>query len=424
MQRVVIVGGGVIGLSAAFALERRGCQVTVIEARTPGHGASFVNAGWVTPSLAGPLPAPGLVRTSLRWMLHADSPLYIRPRIDPDLLRWLVAFWRRCNARAYQAGLEATAELNRRTMPLYDDLAAAGVAFEMHRAGLLLAACSPAALEADLAEIEPLRSFGIEVRGPLHGDELRELEPALGPAITGALWVASERHVRPDSLTQGLVRYLHGRGVVIHTGTTVTGFEASAGRVSAVLTDRERFAADAAVICAGAWTGKVARMAGVQLPFQGGKGYCLDFVPPPREVRHPIYLHEARVAVTPLHGMVRLAGTMEFSGLNETIRPARVAAIARQAARCLTGWPAEYRRATVGCGLRPMTPDGLPVIGLLPGYRNLAVASGHAMLGVTLAPATAEALADLMTTGQAPPVLKPFDAGRFRQQELRRSPDA
>jgi D-amino-acid dehydrogenase len=415
VQRVVVIGGGVIGLCVAVALERRGCGVTVLEAKTTGHGASFVNAGWIAPSLAGPVPAPGLVRTSLRWMLRPDSPLYIQPKPNLDLLRWLIAFWRRCNARDYRAGLEATAELNRRTMPLYDELAAAGVTFEMHQSGIVLASFSPAALERDLAEIESLRPFGVEVQGPFHGDTARELEPALGPAIAGAVWVTTDRHIRPDALTQGLVRHLHGRGVVIRTGTTVTGFEGTNGQITAVLTDRGRLEAEAVVICAGAWSGQVARLAGVRLPIQGGKGYCLDFAPPPREVRHPIYLHEARVAVTPLEGMVRLAGTMEFSGNNDTIRPARVAAIARQAACCLSDWPADYRQAEVDRGLRPMTPDGLPIIGLLPGHRNLAVAGGHAMLGVTLAPATAEALTEMLTTGEMPEVLRPFDPGRFRR---------
>jgi D-amino-acid dehydrogenase len=155
-------------------------------------------------------------------------------------------------------------------------------------------------------------------------------------------------------------------------------------------------------------------MAGARVPIEAGKGYSLDYAPPPRPIGTPLYLHEARVAVTPFVDSVRLAGTMELSGLNEIIRPGRVAAIARAAAACLRDWPADSSRATtVWTGMRPMTPDGLPVIGLLPGYGNLAIAGGHAMLGVTLAPATGEALAELLTTGQAPSVLAPFDPARF-----------
>ncbi len=412
-QRIVVVGGGVIGLCAAFALERRGCRVTVVTDGEPGQGASSVNAGWIVPSLSEPVPAPGLVRTSLRWMGRPDSPLYIQPRPNPDLVRWLIAFWRRCNARDYAAGLAATAELNRQTFALYDDLAAAGVRFERHRTGVLFAYVSPAALEHDLRGLEPLRQFGMDVPAPIWGDDVRELEPALGDQITGGFWFAQEQHLRPDSLIAGLVNSLQERGVEIRTRTRVTGFDRDKTRITNVRLERGRLETDAVLIAAGSWTPAVARLAGARVPIQPGKGYCLDYAPPPVPVQHALYLHEARVAVTPLHGLTRLAGTMEFSGVNTHLRPERIAAIARAGATALRDWPADPAIATAGTGMRPMTPDGLPVIGLLKGFRNLAVAAGHAMLGVTLAPATAEAIAEVMTTGRVPEVLRPFDPGRF-----------
>jgi D-amino-acid dehydrogenase len=412
-QRIVIVGGGVIGLCAAFALQRRGCRVTVLTAGEPGEGASAVNAGWIVPSLSEPVPAPGLVGTSLRWMRRSDSPLYIRPRPHPDLAHWLISFWRHCNARDYTAGLAATAELNRNTFALYDDLAAAGVRFEQHRTGVLFAYVSPAALEHDLRAAEPLRQFGIDVPSPLWGDAVREIEPALGNAITGGYWFAQERHVRPDSLIAGLVDYLTAHGVDLRPRTGVIGFDRERDRITNVRLQRGRLETDAVLICAGAWTPAVVRLAGARLPIQPGKGYCLDYAPSPVPVRHALYLHEARVAVTPLTGLTRLAGTMEFSGLNDRIRPERTAAIARAGATALRDWPTDPAIARAGTGPRPMTPDGLPVIGLLKGFRNLAVAAGHAMLGVTLAPATAEAIADVITTGRLPDVLRPFDPARF-----------
>ena len=162
MERVVIVGGGVIGLSTAYALHRRGCPVTVVDAGPARRAASHGNAGWIVPSLSGPVPAPGLVATSLRWILRPDSPLYVRPRADPGFLRWLLAFWRRCNAGDYRAGLEATAALNARTMELFDAWRADGVAFEEHRNGLAFVYRSRAELERDHAALEPLRPFGYE----------------------------------------------------------------------------------------------------------------------------------------------------------------------------------------------------------------------------------------------------------------------
>lgn len=412
MQRVVVVGGGVIGLCTAFYLQRAGADVVVVSAGPLGTGASAVNAGWIVPSLSAPVPTPGLVRTSLRWMLRSDSPLYIRPRADLDLVRWLLTFWRRCNPKDHLAGTEATAELNRQTMGLFDDLRGAGVSFEYHKQGLLFAYESSSELEHDLRALEPLRAFGLDLPSPLWKDALHEFEPSLTDAINGGYWISGERHVRPDTLTTGLAEFLSGR-VQFKPNQPVLAIEHANGRATAIRTAREKIEADAVVICAGAWAGRVARLAGVRLPMEGGKGYKLDYSPPPTTVNHALYLHERRVAVTPLNGMIRLAGTMEFSGLNDLIRPARVAAIARAGVASLRDWPADPAVAQIGSGLRPMTPDGLPIIGWLPGFHNLAVASGHAMLGVTLGPATGSAIANLVTTGQTSAEIAPFNPARF-----------
>lgn len=418
-ERVVVVGGGVIGLGAAWALAKRGWAVTVLDAAAPGSGASSGNAGWIVPALSGPVPAPGLVRTSLAWMARPGSPLYIKPRLDGELARWLLAFWRHCTARDYRAGLDATMTLNARTMALYDELQADGVACERHAAGLLCAYRDRRACEHDLRALEPLTAHGYDLPPLLDGGAVRDLEPALAPAVTSGYFLPGERHLRPDGLIAGLVSHLTGRGVAIRPGTPATGFEIAiqgqpgGRRVTAVATPDGRIAADAVVIAAGAWTPGVARLAGVRVPIQAGKGYHLDYAPAPVAVGRAVYLHEARVAVTPLAGLLRLSGTMEFSGLNREIPPARVAAIARAGQRYFRDWPAVPGGAATWSGMRPMTPDGLPVIGRAPGFGNLALASGHAMLGVTLAPASGEALADLLTTGRVPDVLQPFDPGRF-----------
>jgi D-amino-acid dehydrogenase len=198
--------------------------------------------------------------------------------------------------------------------------------------------------------------------------------------------------------------------------TGVIGIEHRQGRVSAVATPDGRITARHVVVCAGAWTPVVLRLAGARMPIEAGKGYSLDYAPPPdlsHPVRRPLSLHEARVAVTPLDGCLRLAGTMELSGLNHRLESSRLAAIARAGDAYLHGWPADPPRPRVWTGSRPMTPDGLPVIGLVPGFSNVAVASGHAMLGVTLAPVTGEAIAELLTVGKRPEGLAPFDPGRF-----------
>jgi D-amino-acid dehydrogenase len=420
MEPVVVIGGGVIGLCSAFALRQRGVPVIVYAGIAPEQAASHVNAGWIVPTLAEPVPAPGLIATSLRWMLRSDSPLYIDPRLmrQPDFLRWTLRFWQHCNATDYKAGMLATAAFGARSMDLYDALRAGGVEYEEHRDGLLFAYRSAETLEQDYAALEPIRRFGFEMTPILNGSAVRDLEPALAEAVTGGYWLPQERTVRPDTLVQGLRAALQQHDVEIRD-VQVSGIETSGARASAVFAEGERQPASQIVVAAGAWTAGLLRPLRVPVPVTAGKGYSIDLAPQPlaEPVRRPLYLHETRVAITPMNGMIRLAGTMEFSGINHTLRQERIAAIARNAAWAIRAWPDPTPTSGPGVrvwtGMRPMTPDGLPVIGWLPGYRDIAVASGHAMMGVTLAPATGESVADLLTTGVLPDVARPFDPARF-----------
>lgn len=421
MKPVVIIGGGVIGLCTAYFLQQRDIPVTVLDAGPAEQAASHINAGWIVPAMAEPVPAPGLIATSLRWMLRSDSPLFIDPRAlrDPAFLRWTLRFWRHCNHESYGRGVHALAAFGRRALPLYDAMRAAGVAYEEHRDGVLFAYRSPAALEHDYAKLETMRGYGYSVSPMLSGKILREMEPALSETVQGGFLFPDERSLRPDSLVQGLGAYLRERGVEIRSASPVSGIETTNGRATAVFTRGERIPAETVVVAAGAWTGALLRPLRVDVPVVAGKGYSIDLSPQPvtPPVSRPLYLHETRVAVTPLNGMIRLAGTMEFSGLNHHLRPERIAAIANSAAWAIQGWPAVTPTSGPGVscwtGPRPMTPDGLPVIGWLPRYRGIAIASGHSMAGISLAPVTGEAIAEMIATGTGPEAIGAFDPARF-----------
>jgi D-amino-acid dehydrogenase len=408
----VIVGAGVIGLLTAYELRRRGVEVILVDKGQPGAACSSGNTGWVVPSFSGPLPAPGLVRTSLKWMLSRTSPLYIKPRLDPDLVRWLWGFWRHCNPRDHQSGLDAVAGFGRRTMPLFDALQADGVSFEMHADGVLFAFLDERIQHQVFNELRELQHYGYGVPESLDAKAVHELEPQLSGPVVGGVFVPGERHLHPESLMDALVQRLGGMGVSVRPGTEVTGAELRGGRATGILTSAGRIEGDTFVIAAGAWSAVVSKQFGFTFPLQAGKGYSLTLPNPPIKLRRPIYLEEARVACSPFARSLRLAGTMELSGMDATLDARRIAPMEKAASTYFMGWDNGTAR-TAWMGMRPVTPDGLPVIGRVPGLGNVFLAAGHAMMGITLAPVTGVAIADLVT-GQASDLdLAPFDPARF-----------
>lgn len=414
-ERIVIVGGGAVGLATGYFLQRAGAEVVVLERGHVGDGASRGNAGWVTPMLSAPIPAPAVRQYALRNIARPSSPLFIPPRLDPALALWLWRFWRYCNRRDHQAGLAAMAELNRRTMPLFDELQRDGVAFAMWQKGLLFAFLTERGAARELGALQELARFGYEVpHVPLDSSAMRRLEPALSPRVSGGFLLADERHVDPETLTRGLADRLLGGGAVIRERLAVTGFETRGDRVVAAISHGERIEADRVLLAAGAWTKPLARKLGVDVPVQGAKGYSFT-VRTDEPPAHPLYFGEAKVGVSSFHnGRTRVAGTMELSGLNEKIHQRRVGSIAEQARIYLGDWAGGPVEDVWG-GMRPLTYDGLPVIGRSGRYTNVYVSTGHAMLGITLAPATGEALAELIMTGRSPGVLHPFTPQRFQK---------
>lgn len=415
VSRTIVIGAGVIGLLAAHELVRRGEHVIVYDQGRPGAACSAGNAGWIVPSFSGPLPAPGLVAGTLGTLVNSANPFYVRPRLNLDLGRWLWEFWRHCNPRDYEAGYEAIVALNRGTMAGFDALEAAGVEFEMHRAGLLYVFLSDAGRGHHLDDLARLTRHGYAPPRELTGAEVRQREPGLSPAVIGGLLVEGERHVRPETLAGGLADRLTHMGAQVRSGIEVTGVVRRGHEVRAVATPEGQAAADRVLVAAGAWSGLLARRIGFRLPLLPGNGYSITVCRPALRLGHALHLSEARLACSPFRGALRVAGTVEITSIATGINRVRIAAIRTAASRYLNNW-AEGAGAVEWMGMRPFLPDGLPAIGRAPGFDNLYVAAGHGMLGITLAPATGAAIADLMVRGRADVDLAPFDPGRFTRR--------
>ncbi len=414
-MRVVIVGAGLLGLTLGYELAQRGAEVEVLDARACGLGASAVNAGWVVRAAAAPVPAPGLVLKSLKWMTRKDSPLYIKPSLDPAHVRFMVRMWRHCNVRDFREGFAAQLALAESTNEMLDDYVRDGVTFESHSSGLLMAFLNRHNLDHHLDELDIAASFGLDPQVHL-GDAVREIEPALRDGMGGGIYFPHERHLDPVQLTTSLRRRITELGGTITENSPVDRVERLHERIVAIRSGERRFAGDAFVVAAGAWSGRVAGLFGSPLPIRPGKGYAVDIAPPPIELRGAINLSDAKVAVTPYDGRLRLSGTMEFAGLDEVVNDARVQAIAQAPCAYFPDYVAPSPVPVAGGGMRPMTPDGLPIIGSLPGTDNAYVSSGHGMLGLTLAPGTARALATRILGGALPPRLLPFRPARFIRQ--------
>ncbi|WP_234383223.1 NAD(P)/FAD-dependent oxidoreductase [Streptomyces dysideae] len=285
----------------------------------------------------------------------------------------------------------------------------------MHKAGVLLAFETRERYEEQCASLGVFERFGM-VPAHLHGNAVQTREPALNSRTCHGLYFPDDRQVEPDSLTQGLLKRCQELGVQIHEHTPVRRFLRRGDTVTGVLTDKGEITGDTLLLAAGVWTGPMTRELGVPLPIRPGKGYSVDYSPAPLQLRTSLTLEDARVAVTPLNGFLRLAGTMEFGGLEENINLRRVAAIKKAAADSFTDWGNPPGEAKPWAGLRPMTPDGLLLIGRLHPLPNVYVASGHGMLGLTLAPATAEIITEAITRQRLPAVAEPVSPLRFTRR--------
>jgi D-amino-acid dehydrogenase len=410
--KVAVIGGGVVGLGTAYELARAGAEVTLVERDRLGAGASSGNTGWVTPALcAVPVPGPGVVGQALKWMLRPDSPFLLRPRLDPGFAAWLWRFRSACAPARFSAGLQALVAHNRGAVGALLDWQAQGVEFESYREGTIFAALTEAALrnEHELYARLQAEGFPVEVE-LLSGDEAREREPALSDRVVAGLFSHGEWHVRPESLTAGLADAVRRCGCEVREGVTVTRLEREREGWRLATTSGE-IDAERVVVTASVWSSDLLRPLGYRLPLEAAKGYSITATGEGTRPSHAVYLLEAKVACSPFADGVRLAGTLELAGRDLALNRTRVRAIERAAETYLRWRP-------VGpdlewAGLRPLAPDGLPVIGAVPGCQGLFVSTGHGMAGITLAAVSAQLLSPLVLNGIEPRELAGLSPARF-----------
>jgi D-amino-acid dehydrogenase len=403
LKQILVIGGGVVGLCTAYYCSQKGHQVTVIERRGPDYeGCSFGNAGLVVPSHFVPLAAPGMVALGLKWMWNPESPFYIKPRLDWDLLSWCWKFYRAANPAHVTRSAPLLRDLNVASRVCYEELASDSTYdFQLVKKGCLNLCRTEHRLEEEAKVAAVAHQLGVPAE-VLDRKQTTALEPNVHTDIVGAVYFPTDCHLTPQKFVLGMRERLLKENVKILWSTEATGWRAERGRVTAVQTSHGDFSAEEYVICSGAWSPVVARDLKLQLPMQAGKGYSLTISQPRRSPRIPAILTEARVAVTPMGSSLRFGGTMEIAGLNEDLNPARVRGILKSVPRYYPDFTADdFREVPVWRGLRPCSPDGVPYVGRTGQFSNLAIATGHAMMGLSLGPISGRLIAELLS-GEKP----------------------
>jgi D-amino-acid dehydrogenase len=414
-KNVVIVGAGVAGLASAYYCLERGHAVTILERGPVDHDCcSLGNAGFISPSHFVPLAAPGVVGKALRWLGDPESPFWVRPRLDPSFLAWSLRFWRAARPEVARRAGPLLRDLSLASRSLFEELARrTDNEFGLTEEGLLLLFRSEAALDAERGHVAQSQALGMAAT-ILDRAGVAALEPDLTLDVIGGVLYPMDAHVTPQRFCATLARLVRERGGRFVWDAEVTGWRSGSRSIRAAVTTRGEEAGDEFVVAAGSWSRAVLRPAGVKIPLEPGKGYSLTLPEPPERPRRSLLLQEARVAITPMGSAVRVGGTMELGAGSLGINPPRIRGIVRSMGRYLPAFTPE-RFAGIGpwCGLRPCTPDGLPYIGRSARHENLLVATGHAMLGLSLGPVTGSLVAALVS-GDAPAIdLAPLRPERF-----------
>ena len=412
-KNIVIIGGGIVGLSTAYYLRKTGHEVTVIDKSDITSGASFVNAGYITPSHIVPLAAPGMIATGIKMMFNSASPFYMKPRLDKDFLQWSWYFHKSSTKAKVEKAIPIIKDINIISRELYSDIKQSGDlgTFQLERKGLLMLYKTEKSYQHE-AEVAKKASFlGLEVK-ELNKEELRKVEPNIKIDALGAIHYECDGHTTPTEFMPKMLHYLKEAGVTIKTNEEVLKILTNEKNVTQIQTSKNNYKPDEVIIAAGSWSGQLSKQLKIKLPLQAGKGYRIN-VKRETGISLPAILMEAKMAVTPMNGFTRFAGTMEFSGINNTIVPERVKAIANGAR---TFYPElqikDDEIAAASTGMRPVSPDGLPYIGKSETLKNLTFATGHAMMGWSLGPATGKLVSEIINEQKLSMNIDAFDPSR------------
>lgn len=411
-KNIVIIGGGIIGLCSAYYLQKEGHQVRIVDQSDMSSGASYVNAGMITPSHFIPLSSPGIITQGIKWMFDSQSPFYIRPRLDSDLLQWSWFFKKSATKKHVEKAIPVIKDINIMGRDLYHEIKASKeFDFHLEKKGMMMYFQSEKAGEEEWDIGQKGIEAGLNVQ-LLSKEEIKKYEPHIDLKVKGAVYFDSDAHMTPEEFVTKMKAHLLSKGVEINSGIRVEDFNCIEDKIFSLKTSEGVISADDFVLASGSWSGQIAKKLNTQILLQAGKGYCID-VQSKTGIQIPSILVEARVAVTPMNGFTRFSGTMEIDKINHDINPKRVKAIAHAAEDYYKNVKVNSKEIDgATCGLRPCSPDGLPYIGRINAFKNMTIAAGHAMMGWSTAPATGKLVSEIISEKNLSLNLDPFHPNR------------
>jgi D-amino-acid dehydrogenase len=410
-KKITILGAGVIGLSTALYCARRGMKVTIIDQKLRQRdGCSFGNAGMIVPSHFIPLAAPGMVKLGLKWMWNPESPFYIKPRLNLDLIIWGLKFWKAASKDRVNAAAPVLRDLSLLSRQCYEEL---NLDFGLVKKGLLMLCKKQQTLDEEGHMAVLANQLGIPAE-VLDAKATAALDPAVTMDVCGSVFFPKDCHLAPSRFISAVEAELLKLGVEMLWGAEVRGFKVEGETLRAVNTSIGQVESQEVVLCSGVWSAELAKELDLKLPMQAGKGYTLTLINPKQLPELCSICSEARLAVTPMDGLLRVGGTMEIAGTDESITPRRVRGITRAFPDYFPAFnERDFDDVKPWSGLRPVSPDGMPYIGRTQRWKNLTLATGHAMMGLSLAPATGKIIADVLSSKQSPVALELMSPDRF-----------
>lgn len=410
---VIVVGAGHIGLACAHYLRRDGHKVTVVDRSKVGGACSQANCGFLVPSHVLPLTEPDAILTGLKSVFQPKAPFRVKPQLRPALYRWMFEFGRRCTHQQMLQAAQVLNDILRASMVEYAQLLNDPDMYcEWQRNGMLFVFRSPDALEKFGRTDTLLTSeFGLSARR-IDGPELTDFEPALLDGLAGGYWYEDDSHLRPDRLNATWSRVLGDAGVTFVEDCTVASVETEADRIAGLQTSRGLLQADRYVFATGAWSSSFGDALGCNIPIEPGKGYSVTMAKPEPMPAHPMLIPEKHIGITPFDDAYRIASMMEFVGFDDSIPRSRIEQL-KDSARPYLRTPQGPVEEDTWYGWRPMTWDSLPIIGRAPDLSNALLATGHNMLGLSLAPITGKAIADLVAERPSDLPLDALSPNRF-----------